>query len=323
MKKALVIRWGAFGDCIIITPALKKLKELGYHVIMSTSQRGMQVFKNNPNIDEFIEGTDNEMSPNELLKYWDKLEKDIAPDKTINFSESIECSVAIHPVGPLYNAPKKERAEKCNKNYYDFTAEWAGLENCSKLPELFFTQQEAEEVKLLVNTNKFNILWCMSGSGKQKVFPWTDYVIGEVLKTHKDIHFITIGDEKCQMLETLGNENITNLSGVISMRQAMHLTRWVDLVVSPDTGILHASGCYETPKIALLGHTTAENITKHFKNVTNIEADCECSPCFRLIYNHQIQCPVEPVTGAAWCMAEGIDPRRVYDAIERVYSSRA
>jgi ADP-heptose:LPS heptosyltransferase len=46
----------------------------------------------------------------------------------------------------------------------------------------------------------------------------------------------------------------------------MALTKFVDLVISPDTGVLHASGCYDTPKIGLLGHTTIENITKYFKN---------------------------------------------------------
>ena len=42
----------------------------------------------------------------------------------------------------------------------------------------------------------------------------------------------------------------------------MILTKLVDLVISPDTGVLHASGAFDTPKIGLLGHTTIENITK-------------------------------------------------------------
>jgi len=110
------------------------------------------------------------------------------------------------------------------------------------------------------------------------------------------------------------------LAGEISMRESMLLTKYVDLVIAPDTGILHASGCYDTPKIGLLGHTTKENITKYFKNDYSIEATCACAPCFYLIYDHAVQCPIERVTSAAWCMAEGIKPEVLFNKIKEVLS---
>ena len=322
MKKCLVVRFGALGDNLIITPALKRLKQLGYYVIVNTTQRGMKIFANNPNIDEFIADIDNKRTPDELVKHWHEQEKRIAPDRYINFSESIECGVALHPICPMYIYPKKERYDRCNRNYYDVTEEWAKLEGCQKLPEMYFTKEEEAKVKSIIKPDKFNILWCLSGSGRQKVYPWADYVIGEVLKNHKDVNFITVGDERCQLLETLENDRVQNLSGNIEIRLAMLLTRYVDLVVSPDTGILHASGMFETPKIGLLGHTTVTNITKHFINDYSIEADCSCAPCFHLIYDSKIQCPISPITGATWCMAEGIKPERVYDRIKEVYQKR-
>ena len=325
MKTAVIVRWGAFGDCVIITPVLKRLKELGYHVTVDTSERGGKVFENNPNIDKINIGKDNSMKPGELILYWEKLKRDLKPDKFINFSESIECNVALHPIGPRYIYPKKERYPVCNKNYYDVTEAWAKMEGCQKTPILYFTDKEREEAKSYIKPNKFNILWNLSGSGQQKVYPWTDYIMGEVLKNHaidngKDnsVHFITTGDKRCQMLETHSDKDVTNLSGEISVRIAMCLTEYVNLVVSPDTGVLHASGCYSTPKIGLLGHTTVTNITKYFINDYSIEAECACAPCFHLIYDHTVQCPVEPLTQAAWCMAEGLPPRRTYDVIERV-----
>ena len=130
------------GDNIIITPVLKRLKELGYHITVDTSERGEKIFRHNPNIDEIIVGVDNSKPPGELVLYWDKLEKDMKPDKFINFSESIECTLAIHPAGPLYVYPKKDRYAQCDKNYYDFAAEWAKVEGCQKLPEMFYTPEE-------------------------------------------------------------------------------------------------------------------------------------------------------------------------------------
>jgi len=320
MKKALIIRYGAYGDMICITPAIKKLKELGYYVILNTNKRGKDVFENNPNVDELVEH-DETMAIEKLPSHWEKLKEEIKPERFINFSESLECNVALHPIQPQYNYTKKERFDLCNRNYYDATEEWAKLEGCQKLPELYFTPSEIQEAKKHIVGGQFNILWQLSGSAKQKVYPWADYVMGEVLKNHRGIHIITTGDERCQMLESVQDPNITNLSGVISVRIAMALTGLVDLVISPDTGVLHASGCYETPKIGILGHTTIVNITKYFKNDYSIEADCSCSPCFHLIYDHDIQCPIEVVTHAAWCMSEGIKPERLYERISSVINN--
>lgn len=320
-KKALIVRYGAYGDMLMITPALKKLKEEGYYVVLNTAKKGKEIFENNPNVDEFIIH-DSNMHIDDLPGHWDKLKKEIKPDKFINFSESIECNVAFHPVQPQYNYTKAERFALCNKNYYDATEKWAGLEGCQKLPELYFTPSELEEANKYIKPDKFNILWQLSGSGMQKVYPWTDYVIGEVLKNHKDIQFITTGDERCQLLESIEDENITNLSGRVSVRLAMCLTGLVDLVISPDTGVLHAAGCYPTPKIGLLGHTTRTNITKYFLNDYSIESVCDCAPCMRLIYDSEIQCPIETLTRATWCMAEGIPPERVYGTINEIITSR-
>lgn len=324
MKKALIVRLGAYGDMIIITPVLKRLKELGYHVILNTNERGKEPLANCSYIDEWIMHDSSIGTGDELSKHWKKLQDDIKPDKFINFSESIECNVALHPVNSEYIYPKQERYAKCNKNYYDVTESWAGVEGCDKIPNLQFTEAEENKAKSFLKPGKFNILWVLSGSGMQKVYPWTEYVICEVLKNRKDVHFITVGSESCQLLETIqDDENITHLSGEIPMRISCALTKFVDLVVSPDTGVLHASGAFETPKIGLLGHTNIENITKHFKNDYSIEAKCACSPCFHLIYDHTIQCPTDVITKAAWCMAMGIKPEELYARIERVISNKS
>jgi ADP-heptose:LPS heptosyltransferase len=318
VKKALVVRYGAFGDALNITPVLKKLKQEGYEVTANVNKRTEEVLRHNPNIDKFIMH-DESIPIDSLSEHWDKLKKETEHDKFINFSESIECNVALHPINPEYIYPKYERFERCNKNYYEVSEKWAGLEGCQTIPEFFPTEEEKEKALKLVKPEMFNILWSLSGSGKQKVYPWAEYVMGQILKDYEDVNIITIGDMRSQLLETLIDERIVNLSGEISMRDSMTLTKYVNLVIAPDTGVLHASGCYETPKIGLLGHTNKENITKHFINDFSLEAECACSPCFHLIYDHDVQCPVDVVTRAAWCMAYGIAPERLCDQIKKVY----
>lgn len=317
MKRALVVRYGAYGDMIIISPVIKKLKELGYHVTLNTTDRGLEIYKHDKRIDDFIKH-DESIPLDKIRDFWDKQKEEFKPDFYVNFSESLECNVALHPVDPTYIHTKQERYAQCNHNYYDITAQWADLDNCDKRPSLVFTDAEETLVQTYLRKDSFNILWSLSGSGKNKVYPWTDYVMGEVFKNFDNIHFITIGDKKCQLLETIEDKDITNLSGKIGIRESLLLTKYVDLVISPDTGTLHASGCFDTPKIGLLGHTTKKNITDYFINDHSIEADCACAPCFRLIYEHDIQCPIECVTHGAWCMAVGIKPEVLYARISEL-----
>lgn len=325
MKRALIIRLGAYGDNIMISPAIQKLKDDGYYIIFNTNKRGKDVYKHDPRIDEFIMHQE-DMPVSEVEDHWKKLQKEVQHDKFVNFTSSIENNVALHPTQPAYIYPKSERREICNKNYYDETMQWAGYSDITgQNPSLHFTEDEEKKVKKYIKSGRRNILWALSGSGRNKVYPWTEFVMGSVIKEYPNVNFITVGDYKCKLLENLSDqlpkENFTELAGEISFRESMLLTKYVDLVIAPDTGLLHASGCFDTPKIGLLGHTTKENITKYFKNDYSIEATCACSPCFYLIYDHAIQCPIERVTSAAWCMAEGIKPEVLFERIKEALNA--
>jgi len=326
MKKVLIVRLGAYGDMIIISPVIQQLKEMGYHIILNCGERGKEIYKHDTRIDEMLEH-DESIPIEKVADHWDVLKKEVEHDLFINFSESIECNIALHPLNPLYVYPKKDREKHCNKNYYEQSFKWANMmcpDNPVLMkPSLMFTDFEHDEVKQFIKKDKFNILWCLSGSGKNKVYPWTDHVMGETIKKYKNVHFITIGDEKCQLLEDLGKmfpeENITMLAGKTTIRQSLLLTKYVNLVISPDTGVLHASGCFDTPKIGLLGHTTKENITKYFINDYSIESPGECSPCFKLIYEYDAQCPIHQATQSAWCMYK-INAALLFSRIEEVMS---
>lgn len=329
MKKCLIHRLGAFGDSIIITPVLRELKKQGYYIILNTSERGKHILKNNPNIDEYIlEKTDS--VPNDKLdEHWKKMRKRIKPDKVINFSESLEVDIVMHPASPRYNLSKKEREKYTLINYYEHTFKHAKIEIPETVyakdffkPEMFFTEEEEKKAQEILKKDKFNIIWGLSGSGKNKCYPWFDYICNNILSKNKNVHIYFVGDEQCQILEYgwEKNPNVTCLSGKIKMRESIALTKYADLVVCPDTGLIHGAGCFDTPKICLLGHTTIENITKHFVNDYSIEADpelAECAPCARLIYE-QSQCPLEPLSNAVWCMHHGISMDKVENKILEV-----
>lgn len=329
MKKALIVRMGAFGDMLIISPVIEELYRLGYEITLYTGWRGEEVYRHDHRIKEIKRHQEDIKDTQLFFEAIEKVKKETPHDYFVNFTGSIEHNVALHPIMPEYIYPKYEREKIANRNYYDETATWAITKGEGEIPEfkfredlrpsLIFKEEEVNKLLPYIKPDMFNILWCLSGSGCNKVYPWTEFVMSDLLKKNPKIHFITVGDNKCKILgnynELLPKENITELAGDISMRESCILTSLVDLVVSPDTGVLHASGCFDTPKIGLMGHTTRENITKHFKSDYSLEADCPCAPCFFLIYNHNIQCPLDLVSHAPWCMAIGMDAQKVSDTI--------
>jgi ADP-heptose:LPS heptosyltransferase len=104
----------------------------------------------------------------------------------------------------------------------------------------------------------------------------------------------------------------------------MLMCNYVDLVISPESGILNAAGCYETPKIGLLTHSNKQNLTSTFLNDYSIQADISCSPCHRMIYPETLKetCKLArdsqgELPYAACAMA--FDPKKVFGIIQDIY----
>lgn len=335
--KLLIFRSGAYGDCIIITPVLRYLHSKGHELYVQTGKRGMEVLQNNPYVRRLIQHKE-ETPIEKLAENIEYVRRKMGCEKVIDFSESLEVSLSQHPRSPNYKLPKQERFERFNRNFYEYSFEhmYRIFPESRQItvvpdshvikpfyqPELFYKDHEIRDAESHLKKDSFNILIGMSGSGTHKAWPWIEDFCTGICGKYPELYLITVGDEKCKLIEPQ-HERILNLSGKISMRQAMSITGLVDLVISPDTGIIHASGCYSTPKICLLGHNTKECVTKHFINDYSIEADpnlAPCAPCLYLIYNMKHQCPLHPATQSSVCMADGLSLKRVFNHFDSVYA---
>jgi ADP-heptose:LPS heptosyltransferase len=318
----LVLRWGAFGDHIQSTPVIRALKNDGYHVTVHTSERGLPVYKNNPHIDGIIEYKDDTVKQKDLESYWKELGSHY--DKFVNLSGIVEGgllkSEAIKDSGVDW--PKEQRHAECNKNYSEEMLRHAGytdFDNLRMNGELFPTIEEASRIGGFIRNkfkNKFVILWSLAGSSYHKAYPWAEWVALKFLNRHEDAYIITVGDEVCQILEWEHPRTLSK-SGVFDIRTSLLLTKYVNLVVGTETGVLNAAGCFDTPKIVLLSHSTHENLTKYWMNVVPLHANVPCYPCHILHYTRR-SCPCDRITGAPACMVE-LDKMKVFDEIERIY----
>jgi len=317
-KEALVIRYGAFGDMIWATPILKKLKEEGYYVVLNTSDVPAQIVREDPNIDEFLIQEGDAIPIEECEEYWDYIGQSF--DKVINLCGVVEDKLLRINGRTGYKWSHEKRHEVCNHNYADALMAKAGFpEIKGALPSLHFTLQEELAAKDFIKKleNKFVILWSLSGSSFHKVYPWAEEVATVLAELYDNIVIITVGDEMCKILEW-NSPNTICKSGQFTIRQSMVLTKYVDLVVGSETGILNAASCYDTPKTIFLSHSSTENLTKYWKNCDSLTPrDCDCYPCHQLHFDDD--CPRGDFKKTAAKCAEHLNPKDLIQSIRKWY----
>jgi len=342
--RILIVRLGAIGDSIITTPLVRYLKQRGNEIYYLGSETAQTILQNNPHVDKFISHVRDSVPNDKLGDYFESVRAAHECDKMIDLCESIEVNLALYPNDPRSKYPKYERMEMCNKNYYEETLRIAGVDLCRPLqgdemgrsifqensffnPEIFFTSEEESEMEKFFKelSGRFVILWGLSGSSRNKTYPYSDKVIKRLIKDHGDVSVITVGDEACQILEypICDVKRVICKSGQWSIRQSILACKYASLVVSPDTGLLHGAGAYPTPKIGLFTATTRENVTRHFLNDYSLEPEgIDCAPCFLLIYKANVQSNMAEDGLTPLCMAYGIPPQKLIERIEEVYDKR-
>jgi ADP-heptose:LPS heptosyltransferase len=125
-----------------------------------------------------------------------------------------------------------------------------------------------------------------------------------------------VGDTVCELLQ-FSHPNVKSYAGKWPIRKSLVMTQYADLVIGPETGVLNAAAGLETPKILFLSHSTHENLSKHWINVTPLHSLVKCHPCHVLHFNPN-SCPIDPVLKTPVCMTR-LPAKMVYDAIEREY----
>lgn len=315
-KKALVIRWGAIGDMVFVTPIPRLLKEQGYYVVVNCQRPGLIIMQHNPYIDEFWFQESKAIDPTKYDDYWKLIEAGF--DKVINLTQSIEGDLLQFP--SYMNSMRERKDEREDDNFIDYTLEFAGFKERGLRPEIYFNEQEEVETQKFMEEfkDKFVVLVVLMGSSISKAYPWWPFIFNEttLYKDMPELITITTGDEWGRLLEWDHPQNVRGAS-TLSVRKSIALAKYANLVIGPDTGILNGAGAFDVPKICLLGQTSWNNICKYWENDYSVKSPSKCSPCYRIVYNRE-QCNVDPVTQGQLCMKE-LTPEMVIPQIKKVY----
>lgn len=322
MKRAYIIRHGAYGDHIHMSHIPKILTQEGYEVTFQYNLKGVQIHSFNPYIKHhvFREPTAEELSGDPILNYqlykhYKKIKKEY--DLFINFDRSLEGTLITDEKTHEYFMPKHWRNKKYgNTCFYDQSVLWAKLPKkyLGRTGDLYFRDKEHECIERIFepirNKGKKILIWSIAGTMWQKaIYPWSQKVCEEFQKRHPEvIVFVTAGPEYSEhawgVLFSKGMDcsqvPAVNVISQWPFRQALLATKYADMLITPETGLGIGAGVYETPKIMLLTAASIKNIVGNDKNDFSMQSEAWCSPCHRAIYNMDV-CDTIPISEEASC----------------------
>jgi ADP-heptose:LPS heptosyltransferase len=207
---------------------------------------------------------------------------------------------------------------------------------------LFFSSEE-EKYNAMNTKKKIGdrfILWVLSGTRVDKIYSYATFAVARIVRelrapvvlmggpSDKEIFmgdvikdFVALQNGSREGLhlaipEKSGEQNWP-------LRTSLSLALTADLVITPDTGTAWAVAMEQMPKIMLLSHASAENVTKHWVNTVTMHADQErvpCWPCHRLHDDNSTCVPNKENNGAA-CISD-ISVDKLVEAAAKCWDGR-
>lgn len=319
-----IARFGGVGDNLVAASVLRPLKALGYNVEVITSPTASGVYLNNPFVDKLSIQPDGSITGD-----WQQwfVSRSHEYDIFVNLSHSNEKRHALFKAETAFWWPQDYRRKLCAGSYLETVHDILGLPHV--FGPLYFPTNEEKQRALKTRDEQIGpryITWVIAGSRIDKVYPMAAMAICRIIK-ELDIPVMMVGgggkqfEYAKQIEKDVLNTNSTTKGLHLALqpdnadpggdqswplRRSLAQVLAADLVISPDTGPAWAAAFEPVPKIILVSHASAENITKHWVNTVTLHADqyrVPCWPCHRLHDDPSTCVQSKNATGAA-CMSD-------------------
>lgn len=295
-KTAAIVRPGAFGDALWASSPAAFLKAQGYHVTVYAWASGTEVLANDPNIDRLIEIGPAWFTDAESISFY--RHEAAKYDRFVNLIGTVETRLLAHPSEFPFHWSQAARHRRMNRNYLE------AIHDHAELPHVFsqrFYPTEAELAWALDRRAKNPgplIILAPIGSGDPKTWPHAQRFME--LMNEREIWCMVFGEQRVWLNDVKPYAIFAGT--LLPIRHAMTLAQIADVVVGTETAILNSVAMTPNLKVALLMHSSAENLTKHWVNTAAIEPDVSCHPCHQLHATMEF-CRRDKETGWAACQS--------------------
>lgn len=310
VKKAAVVRYGAYGDALWASSLFPQLKAQGYHITLYTQEQGEEVLRHDPHVDRVIVHSEYLTPPSDLVAFW-MLEK-YKYDLWINLVHSVEARLLPAPQDVAFHWSDALRRKMMDDNYLQTVHEFAGL---PYVPAQKFYPSADESAWATAKRAEFAgpvVVLNPQGSTWPKWWPYTE-PFAQML-ADRGMHCVVLGDYRN------GPPKLPDKFGHFigrdwTIRQAMAFSALADVVIGEESALVNAVA-FEAPlKIVLLSHSSPNNLTRDWPNTISVEPEgLPCYPCHR-IHASDYFCTREKRTQSAGCQAIA-EPQKIIEIVD-------
>lgn len=313
-KKLLLIKLSSLGDVIFNIPLANALKDEGYEITWLVSEKGYQVVKDNPCVDNVIlapiaKWKKRGFSFESFKEYLEILSKirsekfDIAIDSQMML-KSLYWMLFCGAKRRIISKEARELAilggnEWINDisyapdspivlNYLKY-AEYLGVESEEikvSLPERTNEQKQKIDM-LLTDLDKSKPLVVIAPATTWANKHWKPDNWKMVVEKigHKCNLVFTGGPNDCELIEYISGDKYLNLAGKTDIMELMELFSRADLVMAPDSGSAHLAWASRKPAVITIFTCTPKDVLAPYGNRAKYVAlggnGLPCQPCFK------------------------------------------
>jgi len=177
-------------------------------------------------------------------------------------------------------------------------------------PKIYISYEILERIKVkieryLKNKERKLIVLAPGAAWKGKIWPSYDQLVN---KLEKEFNVILLGGKKETYLDVLAYEKdfVVSFAGNLSLIESIAMCFYADVLVSNDTGILHAAEAINKNVICIMGPTSKELAYPYRKESIVIEKNMWCRPCSK--------------NGSGICIRLGLRPCLSKITVDEVYN---
>lgn len=320
MKKILLVRMSSLGDIIFNIPLANVLKKNGFEVTWLVTEKGIDVIKDNPCVDNTIfvplyKWQNRGFSFKNIIEYLKIIRQirkenfDIAIDTQMMFKSFMFmpfCKAKRRIVrtdgveGAQYGGNERftipfKDGEKNIVFKYLYYAKYLNLDGADEVkytlpPSKKETVEKVDELLKNLDKSKPTVVIAPATTWRAKHWNKDNWI--KVINSIKDkCSLVFTGNERDkELISYIGGDNFINLAGKTEIKDLIEIFSRAKLVIAPDSGSAHLARATEKPAVISIFCCTPSNLFGPFGNNEKYfspKSSAKCSPCYMK------KCPLE------------------------------